>query len=132
MLKEFLIEDQGDGWWHCPSPLQCVVLDGPAPYGHFSSQHWLVRTDPQIEWHGDERYIKIWGPDHPLCHPIEPTPFALVMAARTEPMRPDLGIFDGSVPVSPVLPRPETTSVAKARTTPGLGMKVMIRVVPQS
>jgi hypothetical protein len=43
--------------------------------------YWLVRTDPPIEWHGDEQFAARWGPDHPLCHPAAPTSFALVMAS---------------------------------------------------
>jgi hypothetical protein len=129
MLTEFLLVDQGDGWWHCPSPLRCQVIDGPAPYAGFSEPFWLVRTSPDIEWHGDRRYIERWGPDHPLCHPIDPTPFALVMAAREEPVRSDLLIFDGSVPAGPALADPEPMTVADARTLSGLWMKVMVRLL---
>jgi hypothetical protein len=132
VLTEFLLADQGDGWWHCPSPLRCEVLDGPAFHDVIipTRRFWLVRTIPQIEWHGDDRYIERWGPDHPLCHPMDPTPFALVMAAREKPLRPDLGIFDGSVPAGPVLPDPEPTAVAEVRTINGLWMKVMVRLTP--
>jgi hypothetical protein len=130
VLTEFWLEDQGDGWWHCPSPLHCEVLAGPAQYDDFSHPFWLVRTDPEIEWHGDPQY---WGaeeyPDHPLRHPMDPTPFALVMAARREePVRPDLGILDGSVPAGPVLPAPEPARVEDARTISGLWIKCIIRV----
>jgi hypothetical protein len=108
VLTEFWLEDQGDGWWHCPSPLRCEVLDGPAQYRDFRHPFWLVRTDPSIEWHGDPYF---WGaeeyPDHPLLHAMEPTPFALVTARQEEPIRPDLGILDGNVPAGPVLPDPE-------------------------
>jgi hypothetical protein len=121
MLTRFLLEDQGDGWWHCPSPLRCEVIDGPSPREGRSERYWLVRTSPDIEWHGDSRYIERWGPDHPLCKPMDPTPFALAMADREEPVRPDLGLFSGSVPAGPVLPMPPPTRVADARTTSGLG-----------
>jgi hypothetical protein len=114
-----------------PSPSTARCLPDRPQYGDFSHPFWLVRTDPEIECHGDPQF---WGadeyPDHPLLHPIDPTPFALVMAARAKPMRSDLGIFDGSVPASPVLPDPEPHSVAEARTIVGLGMKVTIRLVP--
>jgi hypothetical protein len=130
VLTEFLLEDQGDGWWHCPSPLRCEVIDRPASYENRSARYWLVRTSPDIEWHGDPQYIELWGPDHPLGHPMDPTPFALVMAARIEPMRGDLGIFDGSVPATPVPRDPEPRAVAEARAIIGLGMKVTIRLVP--
>lgn len=131
VLTEFWLEDQGDDWWHCPSPLHCEVLAGPGQYGDFSHPFWLVRTDPEIEWHGDPQFSgRDEYPDHPLLHPIDPTPFALVMAARVTPWRPNLGIFDGSVPASPVLPDPEPHSVAEARAVGGLGMKVTIRLVP--
>jgi hypothetical protein len=109
-MKSFFIEDAGDGWWHCPSPLQCEVLDGPAPHEEMPrmGRLWLVRTDPWIEWHGDEQYIALWGADHPLGRPMAPTPFALVKATSREPVRPDLGILNGSVPVGPVRSAPPT------------------------
>jgi hypothetical protein len=42
------------------------ILDGPAFHPTFmpSTKFWLVRTEPLIEWHGDESFIKGWGPDH--------------------------------------------------------------------
>jgi hypothetical protein len=56
VLTEFLLEDEGDGWWHCPSPLRCKVLDGPASRAGETGRFWLVETDPVIEWHGDPQY----------------------------------------------------------------------------
>jgi hypothetical protein len=127
MLTEFLLEDQGDGWWHCPSPLRCRVLDGPAARVGRSERYWLVETDPLIEWHGDAHYIEVWGPDHPLCHPMEPTKYALVMSTGRPLMREDLGILDGSVPAGPVSPSPPPTGVADAQTDSGLWIKAMIK-----
>lgn len=129
VLTEFLLADQGDGWWHCPSPLRCEVIDGPASHPTItpSSKLWLVRTEPLIEWHGDESYIRRWGPDHPLVHPMDPTPYALVMATRRTPVRPDLGLLGGGVPAGAVLPSPEPTSVAEARTISGLWIKAVLR-----
>jgi hypothetical protein len=65
VVTSFLMEDVGDGWWDCPSPLRCEILDGPAVHPTFmpSTKFWLVRTDPLIEWHGDESFVKRWGPD---------------------------------------------------------------------
>jgi hypothetical protein len=130
---EYFMDAAGDGWWQCPSPLLCEVLDGPAQYRDFRHPFWLVRTDPSIEWHGDPYF---WGaeeyPDHPLLHAMEPTPFALVTARQEEPIRPDLGILDGNVPAGPVLPDPEPRHVGEARTVSGLWVKAMIRVSIQS
>jgi hypothetical protein len=96
-----------------------------------SNRLWLVRTEPQIEWHGDEYYIKVWGPDHPLVHPIDPTSYALVMATGREPGWPgDPTILDAGVPAGPALIPPAPTSVADARTLAGLWMKVILRALP--
>lgn len=132
VLTEFLMEDGGDGWWHCPSPLHCEVLDGPAsnPLILGSSPVYLVRTDPLIEWHGEPQHREFWGPDHPLGHPMDPTPFALVMARAEQPIRPDLGIIDGGLPAGPALPSPEPTTVGEAETISGLWVKVILRVAP--
>lgn len=131
-MTTFVIEDAGDGWWHCPSPLRCVVIDGPAPWfapregARWPETYWLVRTDPLIEWHGDSRYAARWGPDHPLCSPIPPTPYALVMASSswTGPMT----TTPAGVPAYPVLGAPRR--VADATPIEGLGMKVALRVDP--
>jgi hypothetical protein len=129
VLTEFLLEDEGDGWWHCPSPLRCKVLDGPASRAGETGRFWLVETDPVIEWHGDPQYP--WGPDHPLLHPIEPTSYALVMATGRPPPFPDRGVLDGGVPVGPVLPSPRPTTVAEARAITGLWIKAMIKTPGQ-
>ena len=88
---------------------------------------WLVEADPWIEWHGDAQYVERWGPDHPLCQPMDPTPYALVMATGREPLRPDLGILDVGVPMGPVLPSPLATRVNEASTISGLWMKVTMK-----
>jgi hypothetical protein len=127
------MEDSDEGWWHCPSPLRCEIIDGPASHPTFmpGSRLWLVRTEPEIEWHGDEYYIKRWGPDHPLVHPIDPTPYALVMATgRDSPFPIDPTILDAGVPAGPALIPPAPTSVADARTLGGLWMKVILRALP--
>lgn len=129
VLSEFLLEDEGDGWWHCPSPLRCRVLDGPASRAGETDLFWLVETDPVIEWHGDPQYP--WGADHPLLHPMEPTPYALVMATGRPPLFPDHGAIDGGVPVYPVLPSPTPTTVAEAQEIVGLGIKAVIKVPVQ-
>lgn len=128
-MRSFLLEDAGDGWWHCPSPLRCEVIDGPAPafeppdWQRFPETYWLVRTDPAIEWHGDPGYARRWGPDHPLCHPIEATRYALVMASsrHTGPIRVE---FAG-IPAYPVTGVPR--AVAEAAPVAGLGIKAAIR-----
>jgi hypothetical protein len=129
-MTSFLLEDAGDGWWHCPSPLRCEVVAGPAPapslpppeWQRFPETFWLVRTDPAIEWRGDSSYADRWGPDHPLCHPIEATRYALVMASSryTGPM----GAGSGGVPAYPVAGAPST--VAEAEPIRGLGIKASV------
>ena len=127
VATEFLIHDEGDGWWHCPTPLRAVVIDGPASDGEppeeawFPETFWLVRVEPKIEWHGDTRYAERWGADHPLCHPIAPTSVALVMASSrwSGPIDPARA---GGVPVYPVLN--DASSVSDAEPVGALGMKV--------
>lgn len=130
VVTSFLMEDVGDGWWDCPSPLRCEILDGPAVHPTFmpSTKFWLVRTDPLIEWHGDESFVKRWGPDTPLAHPMEPTQYALVMATdlRQRPSFADPAIID-SVPAGPASPSPPPTSVAEVRTVGDLWGKVGLR-----
>jgi hypothetical protein len=129
------MEDAGEGWWHCPSPLLYEIIDGPTSHPSVmpSSKLWLVRTDPLIEWHGDESFIEVCGPDHPLAHPIDPTPYALVGATGREPPGPiDPTILDAGVAAGPALIPPTPTSVADARTLGGLWMKVILRVLPGS
>ncbi|MFV2064801.1 MAG: hypothetical protein ACC726_15010 [Chloroflexota bacterium] len=129
MAMEFLVEDQGDGWWHCPTPLRCIVVDGPAPLvpprpdTQWPETYWLVRTDPPIEWNGDMRFAARWGADHPLCRPIAPTSFALIMASSpwSGPIDPDRA---GSVPVYPVLGAP--SRVTDAEPLRGLGVKAAV------
>jgi len=131
-MKSFLIEDAGDGWWHCPSPLRCEVIDGPAlafdpPHeARYPETFWLVRTDPPIEWHGEPVYAARWGADHPLCSPIAPTRYALVMASSrwTGPIHPTAA----GVPAYPVPGSPRR--VADAHPVGGLGMKVALHDVP--
>ena len=133
MASEFLLEDAGDGWWHCPTPLRCHVVDGPAAWfpprqdARWPETYWLVRTHPSIEWHGDVRFASRWGPDHPLCSPIEPTSFALVMASSSwsGPIDPSMGL---GVPVYPVRNAP--SRVQEADPIVGLGVKADLRAVP--
>jgi hypothetical protein len=118
MTTEFMIEDEGDGWWHTPSPIRAVVLDGPSPYfpprpdARFTETFWLVRTDPPIEWNGDEVFAVRWGPDHPLCHPIAPTSLVLVMATSgwNGPIDPTRAV---GIPVYPVTNKPSRVEAAK-------------------
>jgi len=127
----FLVEDAGDGWWHCPSPLRCVVIDGPSPRftprtdARWPETYWLVRTDRPIEWRGDQSFAKRWGADHPLCSPIAPTRYALVMASSpwTGPIDPT----SAGIPVYPVPGAPLV--VADAVPLEGLGVKAGIRAV---
>lgn len=96
-----------------------------------SRKLWLVSTEPLIEWNGDVSYIKRWGPDDPLVHPIEPTPYALVLVTGREPPFPiDPTILDDGVPAGPALTSPAPTSVADARTLGSLWMKVRLRALP--
>lgn len=135
VASEFLLEDTGDGWWHCPTPLRCRVVDGPADWfppredARWPETYWLVRTDPPIEWHGDSGYAARWGPDHPLCSPIEPTSLALVMASSpwNGPIDPSSGL---GVPVYPV--RNEPGRVSEADPILGLGVKASLRAVPKT
>lgn len=124
--EEFYIVDQGDGWWHCPSPLRCVLLDGPGPLPASVSPSrtvsLLVETDPAICWNGDLSYADRWGRDHPLCHPIEPTN-RLVILAENRSWTLDLD-RDFSVPASPVTNGAD--SLVDVEAVPGLGMKVSI------
>jgi hypothetical protein len=129
--EEFYIVDQGDGWWHCPSPLRCLVLDGPgplpAPVSPSRAVSLLVETDPVVVWNGDPSYAIRWGPDHPLCHAIEPTN-RLVILAEDRSWRLSLD-RDFSVPATPVANcadcLPDVQAVA------GLGMKVsVVRELP--
>jgi len=121
--EPFFIEDQGDGWWHCASPLICKVIDGPGPrmstgLDDGSATFWLVTTEPAIEWNGDQQFASMWGPDSPLCHPIRPTHLALVYANG-------VSLDDrGSVPVYPVLNL--ATCLADARSTESLGVKAYV------
>ena len=123
MPVDFVIEDQGDGWWHCPSPLECFILDGPAAVPAAGGDFWLVRTAPAIEWDGDERYADRWGPDHPLVKPIQRTNLALVMASSAYNTI-DLG-RDASIPVYPVAG--DATKVDESSWIGGLGAKVSVR-----
>jgi hypothetical protein len=126
--EEFYIVDQGDGWWHCPSPIRCTVLDGPGPLpASVASRggvlHLLVATEPAIEWNGDPQYIDRWGPDHPLCHPIEPTNRLIVLAVdRSGAVNLDR---DWSIPASPVTNG--ANRLQDVQTVWGLGSKVAIR-----
>ena len=132
VTTEFLIEDEGDGWWHSPSPLRAVVIDGPSPYfplradARWPETYWLVRTDPPIERHGDERFAARWGPDHPLCHPAAPTSLALVMASSSSsgPVDTSLG---GGIPIYPVTN--EASRVEEAQYEVAFAIKAALRDV---
>ena len=129
MAMEFLVEDQGDGWWHCPTPLRCVVVDGlapsfpPRPDTPWLETYWLIRCVPGIEWNGDQRFAVRWGADHPLCRPIAPTSLALIMASSpwSGPIDPVRAV---SVPVYPVPGAP--SRVAEAEPIRGLGVKATL------
>ena len=78
----FFLRNTGDGWWDCPSPLYCTVLDGPDICGAFEEiyplsssgeLYWLVEVEPPIVWNGNHGYAEMWGPDNALCHPFETT-----------------------------------------------------------
>jgi hypothetical protein len=125
----FFIENQGDGWWHCPSPIECTILDGPDVCAALVARwpnnrpdtFWLVETAPTIEWNGDMKFATRWGEDSPLCHPIEPTNRALVMAKGHD----DIDLNRGfSVPVYPT--RPDAPSLADAEPLVDLGTKVTV------
>jgi hypothetical protein len=129
MVKEFLAQDQGDGWWHCATTLRCLVIDGPAPKfplcpeARWPETYWLVRTEPRIEWNGDMRFTVRWGADHPLCRAMPPTSYALVMASSpwNGPIDPDRA---GGVAVYPVLGAP--SRVADAEPVEGLAVKAAL------
>jgi hypothetical protein len=129
MAKDFLAQDEGDGWWHCATTLRCVVIDGPAskfplrPEARWPETYWLVRTEPRIEWNGDMRFVVRWGADHPLCRAMAPTSYALVMASSpwSGPIDPDRA---GGVTVYPVLGAPG--GVADAEPVEGLAVKATI------
>ena len=126
MQPDLLLEDQGDGWWDCPMPLVCFILDGPTWVPAADGEFWLVRTEPAIEWNGDSSLGERWGPDHPLAHSFRPTNLALVMAASRS-RRIDLA-GDFSVPVYPVFG--EASTVDEANWIGAHAAKV--RVVPPS
>jgi hypothetical protein len=125
----FFIGNQGDGWWHCPSPIVCTILDGPDICGGLvarwpddtASTFWLVETALTIEWNGDMQFAARWGEDHPLCHPIEPTNRALVMAKGHSDI--DLNRAFG-VPAYPT--RPDARSLADAEPLIEVGAKVTV------
>lgn len=128
--EQFYILDQGDGWWHCPSPLRCLVLDGPGPLpASVSSRRTvslLVETDPAVVWNGDPSYSSRWGPDHALCHPIEPTN-RLVLLAEDRSWTLDLD-HDFSVPATPV--SNGIDRLADVQAVAGLGVKVSVSREP--
>jgi hypothetical protein len=132
-VTTFVIEDAGDGWWHCSSPLRCVVIDGPSQRfeprvgARWPETYWLVRTNPPIEWHGEPTFAARWGPDHPLCSPIAPTPYALVMASS--PWTGPIDATAAGVPAYPVAGGP--SRVADATPIEGLAMKVALRSDPR-
>ena len=130
-----LIEDAGDGWWDCPSPLRAEVIAGPATKfaprdgARFPETYWLVRTDPPIEWNGDPQFAARWGPDHVLCHPMPPTTYALVMASS--PWSGPIDVTRGlGIPVCPVPGNPR--SVDESRPIGGLALKVDVRLDPSA
>jgi len=141
----FFIRDQGDGWWHCPSPLRCSIIDGPDVCNSRAeasrannTRFWLVEVDPPIVWNGERRFVDTYGPDDALCRPFGPTARALVFAvlgnpyvggtpwhrARAREWRDEWTDLDGdgSIPVYPV--DGATRSVRTAETLESLGMKV--------
>jgi hypothetical protein len=87
-----------------------------------TSLHWLVRVEPQIEWHGDIQYLERWGEAHPLCNPIDPTDRAVVRATSHGAA---VDLHNAwSIPVSPVLNGAD--SLAEVSFAPGLGAKVRV------
>ncbi|HUG48082.1 MAG TPA: hypothetical protein VMP67_06680 [Candidatus Limnocylindria bacterium] len=133
MTVEFYLEDAGDGWWHCSSPMRATVIDGPAAKfepraeARFPEEYWLVEVDPPIVWHGDQTFAARWGPDHPLCHPIEPTRLALVMASS--PWTGPIEVKWAGVPVYPVVNSART--VGEAEIVSGLAVKAGLRAARQ-
>ena len=121
VLPDFMASDECDGWWHCGSPLACFIVDGPSP--KLNDKFWLVRTEPAIEWNGDSSYARRWGSDHPLCHPIEPTKLALVLAATRYGHTTSLS-DDWSIPMYPV--SGHALTVADANPVLGIASKVRI------
>jgi hypothetical protein len=46
---DFILEDEGDGWWGALPPLACTVLDVPrARLAGSKHEYWLVRVRPAI------------------------------------------------------------------------------------
>jgi hypothetical protein len=122
-VDEFFIEDQGDGWWHCPSPLRCVIVAGPARLKTgFSGEYLLASTDPPIEWHGDSAYSDRWGSESALCRPVQLSGLVLVLASH-ESFR--LKGTDWSIPAIPLTNWAE--SVEDAEFEPELAVKVGVR-----
>lgn len=85
--------------------------------------YWLVKTDSPIEWNGEPAFAERWSPDHPLCHSIQPTRLALVMASSS--WSGPVGWTPAGVPVYPVAGA--ATSVAEAEPIGGLAIKAGIR-----
>jgi hypothetical protein len=122
---EFYISDQGDGWWHCTSPLRAVILDGPTSLddvrGYLGLQRLLVSVDPAIEWNGDPSYATRWGPEHPRCRPITPT-------SRLELLVPT-GSFQAEIEDAwsiPAIPIAAEVGSQAPMASPALGAKVAI------
>jgi hypothetical protein len=125
-LQTFFAEDAGDGWWHCPSPLRCVILDGPDICPQLGAQWgkcWLVSTDPAIEWNGSSEYENLYGADHALSRPIEPTNLALVFAESEWVAGPDRK-WMGGIPMYPVVNG--ASSLREAEPSSGLASKVTL------
>jgi hypothetical protein len=121
MQADLLIEDQGDGWWHCPSPLECFIIDRPTAVPDAGGDFWLVGTIPAIEWRGDLALEERWGPDHPINKPFGPTSLALVMAVS----RYGTDFTDGGYSVAyPV--DGEAQSVGEAQSLHRHGAKVRV------
>lgn len=126
----FLVSNQGDGWWDCPSPLTCLVVDGPAPIAAMpDSTYLLVKTDAPIQWQPNESFVQRWGPDHPASRPIEPTHFLLLLSSHA-PHDFTLNLDDdGGIPAHPVIgDEPRTVNDADGRL--GSAAKVSVRRQP--
>jgi hypothetical protein len=75
---------------------------------------------------GEPAFAARWGPDHPLCSPMAPTRYALIMASSS--CSGPIGSRGLGIPAYPVPGSPQR--VADARPIGGLAIKVDLRADP--
>lgn len=108
---------------NAPSPLACVIVDGPHEISDAGGEFLLASTRHAIRWRKPPALlIERFGPDHPLNQPFEPTNLVLVMAISS--IGKDLRNGGWGVPAYPVAG--EATSVVAAQAIRRDGAKVRV------